>query len=41
MIVIMVLQVMARDMGYTELETVGERKKWDSMGEFNGQHKLK
>lgn len=36
----MMLQVMARDLGYTELETVGERKRWDSMGQFSGQHKL-
>ena len=33
------LQAMARNTGYTELETVGERKRWDSMGQFNGQHK--
>jgi len=35
-----VSQGMARDLGYTELEEVGERKTWDSMGQFNGQHKL-
>jgi len=35
-----VSQAMARDLGYAELQEVGERKTWDSMGQFNGQHKL-
>ena len=36
----LMLQMMAKDVGYTELQTVGDRKTFDSMGEFNGQHKL-
>jgi len=35
----MVSQALGRNTGYTELETVGERKRWDSMGQFNGQQK--
>ena len=33
-------QVIAKDLGYTELETLEVRKTWDSMGEFNGEHKM-
>merc|ERR1719470_709665 len=35
----MVSQALGRNTGYTELETVGEHKRWDSMGQFNGQQK--
>ena len=40
-VVIMMLQVMARDLGYTELETVGEGERRDHMGNFRNQHKMK
>lgn len=33
-------EVIAKDLGYTELETLEVRKTWDSMGEFNGEHKM-
>merc|ERR1719318_1329278 len=35
----MVSQALGRNTGYTELETVGEGKRWDSLGQFNGQQK--
>jgi len=35
----MVSQALARNTGYTELETVGEPGRWDYMGQLNGQQK--